>query len=176
MGRKQRVQISISIFLLLVAGVFVWQYSKNQEQKDASVPESFQETLFGGGAQDEEVDQDEGEETLDAKDPLNVPDTDVEAKKKSAYVVDQAVCDNECALYQNDQEALAYCQAVCGFAPTEGGRREAPESCEDRTDTAKDICYRDKAVAESDPSWCEKIIDHSLRKSCHNRLAEEYFD
>lgn len=178
MNRKQRIQISISTFLVFVVGVFVWQYWENQKVQNDTEPELFQGTLLGrdGDDVDDESDQDEGEEPLDADDPLNIPETEEEVRKSSAYVVDGQVCQNECVVYRNDPEALAYCQAVCGFAPTEGGKREVPSSCDDRTDTAKDICWRDKAVAEKDSSLCQNIVDQNLRQSCHNRIAEEYFD
>ncbi len=169
MTRTRSLQISISTFLIFVAGVFVWQYRENQSERNRSTPETAVETFL-------ESDEDEGEEALDADDPLNIPETEAEAKNTSAYVVDQAVCDTECSTYQQDAEALAYCQAVCGFAPTEGGKREAPSTCDDKTETAKDICWRDKAVAERNASLCENIIDKNLRTRCQHRIAEEYFD
>ena len=175
MMRNRRVQISISTFLVLAAGVFIWQYLENQESKKPLQPESFQESVFTGVDQDEE-DQDEGEEALDADDPLNIPDTPEQERQSSAYVVNQEICDSECSRYHNDPEALTYYQTVCGLAPTEGGQRETPEQCNTRSDTARDICYRDKAVAEKNPDFCKEIVDKTLRQSCYNRLAEEQFD
>jgi hypothetical protein len=171
--REKKWIIYLAGFLgvVLLGSLFFWYRSTHEDERDQKTDngevieeQSLSEKIFSQD-ENEEKEGDDGE----------VVETSEEARASEAYVVDAEICNEECEVYKDNPEGLSYCQAVCGLAP-EGTNRPRPTSCEEVVGTAKDICYRDKAVATKDVSECEKITDKNLRKSCQNRIAEDFFD
>jgi hypothetical protein len=164
MRNKQQYIFGFLILAFSLAGGYFWLMEKKSVSEEAS---SVNEALIP--------------ETKNES--ANAPETEVVAtgveentsEKKSPYQVTNEICDTECQVYQSVPEALSYCRAVCGIAPT-GEERPTGEGCETQTDIVADVCWRDQAVAKLDGSLCAKITDQQLRKSCEHRLAEESLD
>jgi hypothetical protein len=163
-GEHKKILIGGCILLLVAACFFIYlaiQKNKSQGTSNVETEENSQS----------EEDFDEGESAIQAE---VMPGTAPQETK--SFVVDAEICEAECSVYQNNQEALTYCQAVCGLSGTEGVARPAPKDCSTLEAVAKDICLRDKAVADNNGELCESITDKGLRDSCRNRIAEERFD
>jgi hypothetical protein len=170
---NKKILLSSGLLLLFLAGgVFFWQTQK----KEATLGKEKSRVSQDEDSALTESNPEEGGEPLDDDDPLNTPETNEQARKTSAYVVDQEICANECSVYNKNNAALEYCRAVCGLAAEEGTARPKPEKCDDLNDLAKDVCFRDKAVAEKNQNLCAEVTDQSLRSACYNRIAEELFD
>jgi hypothetical protein len=165
---KKKTLVAIGLLLILGAGLFAW-YFFTVRQETPSLPG---ETL--SQEQEEERANDEGESNKE--ETTSGLDENVPVAQPKSFVVDDKICEDECSIYQGNQEALSYCQAVCGLSGTEGVARPAPKDCSTLEAVAKDICLRDKAVAENSGALCEEITDKGLRDSCRNRIAEERFD
>jgi hypothetical protein len=164
--------------LLVLGGAFFW-WSRQSSQHAGDTEQNVVEQSQSSGVTDA-ADEEDTPETL-GSDPedgatFSEPDTPDTLKEKSAYVVDSETCSNECIRFEGDAEGMRYCRAACGLADTPGTERKPSDNCDILTETAKDICLRDKAVAEKSAQLCESIEDKTLRGACRNRIAEEYFD
>jgi hypothetical protein len=167
LGEKKTLA-AIGLLLILGAGLFAWYFfTVRQDTPSLSGQAMIQE-------QEEESVNDEGESN--EEEIIAGLGENMSATQTKSFVVDEKMCEDECLVHQNNQEALTYCQAVCGLSGAEGVVRPAPKDCSTLEAVAKDICLRDKAVAENSGALCEEITDKGLRDSCRNRIAEERFD
>ena len=159
--------------LIIGAGFFIsWKIFFSNPKESL---QNFTNGSVTDGEPGEFIGTDEGESTLD--EDLSGTPTPAEIRETKNFVVDAAICEDECGVYQNNPQALIYCQAVCGLPSSEGAARPNPADCNGAAEgMSKDICLRDKAVAENNSELCEDITDKSLRDSCRNRIAEERFD
>ncbi|MFA5994404.1 MAG: hypothetical protein WC823_05595 [Parcubacteria group bacterium] len=80
-------------------------------------------------------------------------------------------CDNDCKAFANDLVLFAYCQEVCGISPI-----KTDANCDAKKDLEKDYCLKDLAITKTDSALCEGIIDDNIRKTCHNRIAEDLLE
>lgn len=179
MQKKYLWGIITSGVLILVLGgaLFWWQHQASGRASDATQNTTEQNQTSGTT---ETPDEEDTPETL-GTDPedgntFSEPETPQALREKSAYVVDPETCSNECVRFEGDAEGMRYCRAVCGLADTPGEARKPGDNCDILMETAKDICFRDKAVTEKNAQLCESIEDKTLREACRNRMAEEYFD
>lgn len=80
-------------------------------------------------------------------------------------------CDNNCSRLKNNSEKYRYCQEFCGDIPVSKKNSEA--DCTNLSGLDKDVCWRDLAVSKLDASFCGKISDSKLQRTCRNRVSEE---
>ena len=95
-----------------------------------------------------------------------------EAKKNSdTYLpLSKVSCEQDCRSYTDSKE-LRYCQEYCGLAPP-----MTTSDCTSLKDLEKDYCYKDQAIAKTDPTLCEKVSDTNIRTTCQNRVTEDIVD
>lgn len=173
MKRQKNIFLFLGAFLIIGAGLFTTWKMFFSEQRGSI--QNFTDLVSNEEGAEEYESNDEGESTLDEE--TGAEQTTSEVRETKSFVVDAAICDGECVQYQDNPEALTYCQAVCGLPSSEGAARPNPADCSTATEGMnKDICLRDKAVAANNSELCEDITDKSLRDSCRNRIAEERFD
>ncbi len=95
-----------------------------------------------------------------------------EAKKNGdTYLpLSKVSCEQNCRSYADSKE-LRYCQEYCGLTPP-----MATNDCTSLKDLEKDYCYKDQAIAKTDPSLCKNVSDTNIRTTCQNRVTENIVD
>lgn len=80
-------------------------------------------------------------------------------------------CDNECASFKDNASDLKYCQNICDLSPIKDS-----DNCESKSGTDKDYCFRNQAIAKTDPTICDSISDSKIKSSCKNRVTEDMLE
>lgn len=158
-------KILIAIYLLIVGGVIYFAYSVVKDRyfeapEDATTQEESGESkksLFNNSSNENE------EESDDIPDESSVPD-DVFIE------IDAEDCEDNCEQFE-DADDKKYCQEYCGFSAD--STTTTPDDCDKLIDLEKDYCWKNKAIAEKNFSFCKKISDKKLSESCKTRLTEE---
>ncbi len=165
-----KTKIIIAIFIIFVGTVAYFAYpvfknryfqpaEDNLEQEKSSLNKKnnqFSDESSGNEnvANSEDIDED-GKSTLDDNIFIDIDNED---------------CEDGCEQFE-DADDKKYCQEYCG-----AGERNSPENivsnCEESKDLEKDYCWKDKAIADKNFSFCKKIIDKKIQESCKTRLTE----
>lgn len=174
--KMKKIIITILLLVLFaVAGYFLWQkrhevffHGDDIELQEKEEKENSFLDLFSGS--DEDTDDDDDEDIaveVEMDDELDALDEEDMAN------ITAADCENNCEDWKEDDEDFEICFEICGFKTEEEEDNEDIGNCEEMEDTEADICFRRKAIAEKNDSYCEKIVDEDLRKNCRDRVLEE---
>lgn len=85
--------------------------------------------------------------------------------------VSQSDCETECSGYDTEKYKIA-CLEECALS----GTSQKESDCASLSGSAKDSCWKEKALTEKNFSACDNIASANLRKSCQDRLTEELLD
>ena len=172
---KKVIVTILLLVLFAVAGYFLWQKrhevffrGDNIELQENGEKENSFFDLFSGSEEDTDDDDEDDDETaveVEMDDELDALD------EEEMSNITAADCENNCEGWKEDDEDLEICFEICGFNIEED--KENIGNCEEMEDTEADICFRRKAIAEKNDSYCEKIVDDDLRANCRNRVVEE---
>ena len=80
-------------------------------------------------------------------------------------------CKDDCKAFATDLTIFAYCEQVCGISPIKD-----ISNCDSKKDLEKDYCQKDLAISKSDASLCESIKDDNIKKTCTNRIYENFLE
>ena len=80
-------------------------------------------------------------------------------------------CPTECSRFSEQPEEFLHCQQACGLVASTN-----QENCDTTQGFEKDICVKDRAVAELNSDLCAEIADADLQETCRNRIIEEIID
>ena len=173
---KKVIITILLVALVAAAGYFLWQkrYEVFFRGDDIEVQDEEQEEkgffdFFSGSDEDTDEDSDEDEDEtaveVEEEDELDALDEEDMAN------ITGADCENNCEDWEDDDEDLEVCFEICGLNTEE--QKDDPENCEELEELEADVCFRRKAIAEKNDSYCEKIVDDDLRSNCRNRVVEE---
>ena len=93
------------------------------------------------------------------------------SKSKDAYLpLSKVDCEQGCKRYSAEKQ-LRYCQEYCGLATP-----LTDDDCSSLKDLEQDYCYKDRAIATTDPTLCKRVDDANIRTTCQNRITEDIVD
>ncbi len=160
MWKKTLLSLIVILILLSSYALYVFfQNNKTTEKIEINDKQNIQ--------------RDENTEANDEHSDKNAGHDDYQTR---AFHIEKKDCDNECADFEDDVKGLYYCQNYCGLLPIKNSDVGQEIDCEEKTDLARDYCYRDKAINSKDIEICEKISDRGIKEHCKNRVTEDIID
>lgn len=170
----KKIFLAIIILAVLAYALFVyrdrfWETSKTDKSNQETAPEfSGQESSLH--PTDNNMPK---EDILDTE--METTEEEQEEGPPPALEDYLADCNNKCESFFGAQ--LDRCLEICQIKPVDKEAESDPvESCELKTGTEKDFCYKSQAVKEKNDSLCGKITDQATKNACFNAVAEAILD
>lgn len=159
-----KTKIPLILFLILFGGVIYFAYPvfKNryfqtpESEQSQENPSQKNNSFFNNSSNE---DNDEDSENLPDESTV---DDDVFIE------IDTEDCEDGCEQFE-DTDDKKYCQEYCGIQTNP----VASDDCEKLLELEKDYCWKNKALAEKNFSFCKNITDKKILESCKTRLTEE---
>lgn len=165
---------ALIIFLLVVLGAAAyWIWNKKYSSNSLTVIEKKGQSLDSAGENN----------SVSTSEEKNLSGENSSSTIAPQINVTTQDCDDECSKFQKDDE-LEYCQQICGISDLYEQDYENPNATEEESSVdcdkvsgiQKDYCLKDKAIEEEDFRICEEIKDTNIKKTCKNRLTEDWLD
>jgi len=136
---------------------FLKKIKTNFEKKDQMIEEMENEGEAGSPEKETEEDLTDKSSEI-GKEPFS-------PQKK---FIAEDYCSKECQEYQGDKDQYEYCREICGFNDWKITTEEVEkDDCASASGQERDFCFRAKAIAEKNMSFCEKIADEKIKESCY---------
>ncbi|EKE18620.1 MAG: hypothetical protein ACD_9C00281G0001 [uncultured bacterium] len=169
---KLHSKISLTIFILILAGLIAWLFFLAKDRYSNNDPNSNESEVIDESAEFEDEIGDDSvspEENFDEEE--NEEEVALDEEEDTFLEILPSDCKNECKNYQ-ETEDIDYCKQICGLTIP----KKELTGCDALVDLEKDYCLKDEAISKADPKICDKIEDSGIKKTCKNRLIEDILD
>jgi hypothetical protein len=158
-------KILFSLFVLAITAVAIFLLLRTRQISDSdSGPKK-------NPAEENTLKTESASNILKEGESADSPESATAESAESKEPVSQSDCENECSGYDTEKYKTA-CLEECNL--TKVSKEES--DCAQLSGTAKDSCWKEKALKEKNFSTCDNIASVSSKKSCQDRLTEELLD
>jgi len=192
------VIIRIGILLVIVgglfyAGLYLWKHHNFLQGDKVTVVNNLANEADGLKDKETEkvnkINQHSTEdnnilETIGNKDKIKNEDKegvavedDEDVSSEEDYVIPYIVkadCQDNCKNRLGKELEYKYCREICGFNTNDNNNNieeEEEEDCDDIDDTfEEDICWKNKAIKESNIDYCKELYSEDLAKICRKSV------
>lgn len=147
-----------------MGGVSIFAYPVIKDRYFQSSPADTEEKNL---STDEEAEE-EGESSSQNEDDSETLPDEQPVDEDIFIEIDQEDCEEGCEQFE-DADDKKYCSEYCGIKTDS----EVVDDCEKQEDLERDYCWKNKAIAEKNFKFCDKIEDKKIKESCKTRLTED---